>query len=173
MSLKPRILIVGGYGAFGARAAERLSREPGFEIVVAGRSLAKARQAAAQLALTAVAKVEAATFDAMKPDAAVLSAIAPTVVINASGPFQAQDFGLARAAIGNGAHYIDLADAAEFVTGFARDRDLDQEARAHGVLATSGASTVPATLGGGARPFRATVRHARRDATWHIARQQF
>ena len=38
-----RVLIVGGYGAFGARAAERLAREPGFEIVIAGRSADKAR----------------------------------------------------------------------------------------------------------------------------------
>ena len=38
-----RVLIVGGYGAFGARAAERLAREPGFDIVIAGRSADKAR----------------------------------------------------------------------------------------------------------------------------------
>ena len=147
MRAKRRILIVGGYGVFGFRAAERLSREPDLEIVIAGRSLEHARAAAASLAGNAVAGTEAVMIDATKPDAATLAALGPTVVINASGPFQAQDFTLARAAISAGAHYIDLADAADFVIGFARDRELDASARARGVLVTSGASSVPAISG--------------------------
>lgn len=147
MSIKPRILIVGGYGAFGARAAERLAREPDLEIIVAGRSLERARGAAVELSGKVVAMVEAVAFDAIRPDAAALHAIVPKVIINASGPFQSQDFTLARAAIDVGAHYIDLADASDFVVGFARDRQLDTAARAAGVLAVSGASSVPAISG--------------------------
>lgn len=49
---------------------------------------------------------------------------------------------MAEAAIAAGANYIDLADDTTFVAGITRA--LDSKARAAGVLATSGASTVPA-----------------------------
>jgi saccharopine dehydrogenase-like NADP-dependent oxidoreductase len=62
------------------------------------------------------------------------------VLINASGPFQAQSYDLARAAIAAGCHYIDLADDRAFVTGISV---LDAEARAAGVCVVSGASSVP------------------------------
>ncbi len=72
--------------------------------------------------------------------AADLQALAPTVLINASGPFQQQDYRLARACIATGCHYIDLADARAFVTGIGI---LDAEARAANVSVVSGASSVP------------------------------
>ena len=62
------------------------------------------------------------------------------ILINATGPYQAQDYRLARTCIAAGVHYLDLADAREFVTGIV---DLDAEARHAGVLVVSGASTVP------------------------------
>ena len=40
-----RVLVLGGYGAFGGRVAERLAREPDVELIVAGRSLERARRA--------------------------------------------------------------------------------------------------------------------------------
>ena len=73
--------------------------------------------------------------------ASTLGAIQPAVLINATGPYQAQDYRVARACIEAGAHYLDLADARGFVTGIA---GLDAEARRAGVLVVSGASTVPA-----------------------------
>ena len=141
---RTRILIVGGYGAFGARAAERLAREPGFEIIVAGRSLGRAQAAAQELQRTSPATISGFMLDATAVNLAALSALAPSIVINASGPFQRQDYSLAHAAIETGAHYIDLADASDFVMGFAADKTLDAAARAKRVLAVSGASTVPA-----------------------------
>jgi saccharopine dehydrogenase-like NADP-dependent oxidoreductase len=147
MAGKPRVLIVGGYGAFGARAAERLARDPDLEITVAGRSRDKALAAVADLKPRAAATLGVAVVDATAPDPAALANLAPAVVINASGPFQSQDFSLARAAIEVGAHYIDLADATDYVRAFASDQDLDARARAKGVLVVSGASTVPAISG--------------------------
>ncbi len=141
---RPRILIVGGYGAFGGRAAERLANDGGLDIIVAGRSLARAQAAVAALGPNCTTTTSAAVMDAVAPDLATMRRLAPTVVINASGPFQTQDYTLAHAAINMGAHYIDLADASNFVLGFARDKDLDAAARAAGVIAVSGASTVPA-----------------------------
>jgi len=45
-----RILVIGGYGAFGARVSERLAHEPGLEVIVAGRREDAAAAYAAQLA---------------------------------------------------------------------------------------------------------------------------
>lgn len=137
----PRVVVVGGYGAFGQRAVERLARAGDVEVVVAGRSAEKARLAAAKLAHADGPEVIGAVLDAARPDVEALKALGASVVINASGPFQAQDHALARAAIDAGAHYVDLADAREFVTGISV---LDAAARAAGVLVTSGASSVPA-----------------------------
>jgi hypothetical protein len=147
MAITAKILIVGGYGAFGRRAAERLGREADLEIIIAGRSLDKAAAAVAGLQSVARAKLSAAVFDAVAPDAAALAALAPAVVINASGPFQRQNYALATAAAEIGAHYIDLADASGYVLGFHGDADLDRRARDRGVLLVTGASTVPAISG--------------------------
>jgi Saccharopine dehydrogenase NADP binding domain len=139
-----RIVVVGGYGAFGARAVERLAREPDLDIVVAGRSMIRAEQAVAAGRATSRATLSAHMIDAVTPDVEALRQLSPRVVINASGPFQTQSFALAHAAIEVGAHYIDLADAAAFVATFAQDKALHAAAVARGVLVVSGASTVPA-----------------------------
>lgn len=135
-----RILIVGGYGAFGALLAERLAREPRLTLVIAGRDRARAQAHADTLAATAAAKLEAAIIDARTVTARDLEAIGAQVLVNASGPFQAQDYSLARAAIAAHCHYIDLADARAFVTGITA---LDADAKAAGVSVISGASSVP------------------------------
>jgi len=135
-----RIIIIGGYGAFGARVAERLARERACEIVIGGRSAEKASQYAEQLARTAKAKVTHAPLDATTATPDTIRASGARALINASGPFQKQDYRLARACIAAGCHYIDLADARAFVTGIT---DLDAEARAANVSVVSGASSVP------------------------------
>ncbi len=135
-----RVLIVGGYGAFGAHAAERLAREPSIEIVIAGRSADRARSHAEALGTRAQAHVGHAALDATSTSAEALRSLAPNVVINASGPFQQQDYALARACIAAGCHYVDLADARAFVTGIGA---LDGAAKAAGVRVVSGASSVP------------------------------
>jgi hypothetical protein len=136
-----RIVVVGGYGAFGARVAERLARDASLEIVVAGRTASKAKLAAAALAASSLAKVEHAILDAEAPDKGQILRLAPAILINASGPFQRQGYGLARACIEAGVHYIDLADARRHVAGFPA---LDAASRSAGVLAVTGASSVPA-----------------------------
>lgn len=140
-SPRAKVLVLGGYGAFGGRVAERLARHGDLPIIIAGRSQAKAHDAASALAASAYAPISHAALDAMQPDIVALKRLAPAVIINASGPYQAQDYTLARAAIEIGAHYIDLADARAFVAGISA---LNGEARAAGVLVTSGASSVPA-----------------------------
>ena len=135
-----RILVIGGYGAFGARVSKRLVREPNLEVIVAGRRADAAAAYAAELARMARSKVSHAVLDAVSAAPEDIGALRASVLINASGPFQAQSYGLARACIGAGCHYIDLADARAFVTGITQ---LDAEARAAGVSVVSGASSVP------------------------------
>jgi hypothetical protein len=143
-----RVLILGGYGAFGGLAAERLARVPGIQVIVAGRSTDKAQGFAGRLAKQAQARVSGIGLDAGDVAASRLGAVLgidrPAVLINATGPYQAQDYRVARTCIEAGVHYLDLADARGFVTGIAA---LDAEARRAGVLVVSGASTVPAVSG--------------------------
>jgi hypothetical protein len=141
-----RVLILGGYGAFGGLAASRLALVPGVEVVIAGRSAARAQALAAQLAGEAKvkARLRGVALDARDVPASTLRALGPAVVINATGPYQVQDYRLPRSCIDAGVHYVDLADARAFVAGIAA---LDADARAAGVLVVSGASSVPAVAG--------------------------
>lgn len=132
--------MVGGYGAFGSRVCERLAASPGLEIVVCGRNRDCACAAASGLAARFPAAVTGMALDAATATPAEIAASGARVVINASGPFQSQDYTLARACIAAGCHYVDLADARAFVTGIGA---LDAAAKAAGVRVISGASTVP------------------------------
>jgi hypothetical protein len=136
-----RVLLLGGYGAFGALIAERLVRQRDVKLIIAGRSVERASQLAAKIAKNAEGDVTSARLDALEVGSQQLAALCPRVVINASGPYQWQDYRLARASIAAGAHYIDLADARQFVTGIGV---LEAEAKAADVLVVSGASTLPA-----------------------------
>jgi hypothetical protein len=135
-----RILVIGGYGAFGARISERLAREPGLEVIVAGRREDAAAAYAARLARTARARITHAIVDAAKATPEQIGELSASVLINASGPFQTQSYSLARASIRADCHYVDLADARAFVTGITQ---VDREARAASVSVISGASSVP------------------------------
>ena len=128
------VLILGGYGNFGKRIATALSRHR-VPLIIAGRSLEKAQALAAELP-----NARGTAIDIHRDLATALSREKPSVVVHTCGPFQDAGYDVARACIGLGVHYVDLADGRDFVTGF---RSLDDEARAAGVTAVSGASTVP------------------------------
>jgi saccharopine dehydrogenase-like NADP-dependent oxidoreductase len=145
-----RVAIIGGYGAFGSRIAERLSRDGGLEIIIAGRNGERAAAQAAALRGGASARISHAAMDARRVTAKDLRDLSVLALINASGPFQGQDYGLARAAIDAGCHYIDLADARDFVTGIGA---LDAAARARDVLVVAGASSVPGISSAAVRAF--------------------
>lgn len=135
----PIVLIVGGYGGFGSRLSRRLAAQ-GVRVIVAGRSLARARAFAATLD-----RAEALMLDTRAPDlAARLVASDAAVVVDAAGPFQQAEPLVARAALAAGIAYCDLADARDFVCGIAA---LDAEAKQRGVTILSGASSVPALSG--------------------------
>ena len=69
-----------------------------------------------------------------------LLALRPDIVIHTAGPYQGQDYRVARACIEARCHYIDLADGRDFVRGFG---SLDDDAKRNDLLLVSGASTLP------------------------------
>ncbi|HEY3179549.1 MAG TPA: saccharopine dehydrogenase NADP-binding domain-containing protein [Casimicrobiaceae bacterium] len=140
-----RVVVLGGYGHFGARIARTLARDAGMEVTVVGREPARAVDTAAAIALDCGNRVDAAAFDVTARDiGARLRSLEPNLVIHTCGPFQSRDHGVARAALSVGAHYVDLADARKFVCGIGA---IDDAARSRELLVVSGASTVPGVSG--------------------------
>lgn len=134
-----RILVLGGYGFFGARICTALARNPRIQLLIAGRNADKATALAYQLGLRAE---NARALDSADPKLApTLRKLGVTTVIHTAGPFQEQGYGVAQAAIQAGANYLDLADGREFVCGIGR---LDAAAKQANVSVVSGASSLPA-----------------------------
>jgi hypothetical protein len=135
------ILVLGGYGVFGAKICRRLAKDPAIRLIVAGRSLAKAQALVSAIrTATPDAEVEAKVVVLPLGLAAALRELRPRLVIHNAGPFQAQDYAVPMACIEAGVDYLDLADDRQFVAGF---EVLDAAARAKDVLAVSGVSTLP------------------------------
>ena len=132
------ILILGGYGNFGSRIAAALVKD-NMPVIIAGRELRKAQTLQAKLG-GENNQVGVAAFDANQELDKQLGILKPKLVINTIGPFQITDYRIAKTCIKHKVHYIDLADARDFVPGITC---LDNLARENDVLVVSGASTVP------------------------------
>jgi saccharopine dehydrogenase-like NADP-dependent oxidoreductase len=130
--------VIGGTGGFGRRLVEGLVATTDLDVVIAARDLARGQSLAASLAPE---RAEAVALDVRTVTPEALRATGAFAVVDAAGPFQGAEYRLARAAIAAGMHYLDLADARDFVVGFGA---LDAEARAAGVVALTGASSTPA-----------------------------
>ena len=132
-------LVLGGYGFFGSRICKALASDENIHLLIGGRDEVQARVLANQLSLRADQGI------AIDANATLLTQrlidLKVNTVIHTAGPFQGQDYAVARAAIAAGANYVDLADGRDFVAGIV---ELDQSARQRGVLVTSGASSLPA-----------------------------
>ncbi len=137
-----RILVIGGYGGFGARLSRRLAAN-GHRVLVGGRSADKAAAMAAT-----IDGAEPVVIDRNGDVGAVLVNVRPELVVDAAGPFQGSGYRVPKACISLGIPYLDLADAREFVCGI---DVLDGAAQTAGVAVVSGASSVPALSGAVAR----------------------
>lgn len=133
-----RVLIIGGYGNFGSYITRALADDENIHLLIGGRSAEKATAFAATLNANHPAEGHAIDIDGNLAEA--LGRIAPDVVVHTTGPFQTQDHRVAQACIAQGCHYIDLADARDFVATIDL---LDADAKARDVLVVSGASSVP------------------------------
>jgi hypothetical protein len=120
---------------------------------IAGRSPGKAQAFAGTLGAAAMGVRVDRDADLI----AQLAPLAPEVVVDASGPFQAYGaapYRVLEAALAVSADYLDLADGAAFVEGVAA---YDAGAKAAGRLALSGLSTVPALSFAAARSLAADL----------------
>lgn len=124
---------------FGRRLASRLSRDPDINVIVAGRSLARAQAFCENRSCTPV------ELDSRAPDfPQQVRILTPDVIIDASGPFQTdsdQPYYIVETAIELGADYLDLSDDADFTSGITV---LDGAAKIAGTAVLSGVSSVPA-----------------------------
>ena len=132
------VLIIGGYGNFGSYIARALATDPNISLLIGGRSQTKANAFAASL--HPLNPASGCAIDIDGDIEARLREIGAHIVIHTTGPFQGQDHRVARAAIAAGAHYLDLADAREFVSTIG---ELDAAAKKAGVAVIAGASSVP------------------------------
>jgi saccharopine dehydrogenase-like NADP-dependent oxidoreductase len=139
-----RIVLIGATGFFGHRLAEHLAAIDGIELVLTSRDEMRARSVAQAIGDThPSARIDAMAFDRDDPlGFERLIKLSPWLVIDASGPFQSASYDLARAALDVGAHWIDLADARDYLVGF--EAALDPIARREGLVARTGASSTPA-----------------------------
>lgn len=142
------VLVLGGYGGFGARLSRRLAGD-GWAVLVAGRNLEKAEALADELVLNS-AEARGICADRNSNLRPALDHYRPDLLIDAAGPFQTSDYRLVEACIAAGVHYCDLADAREFMSGIGA---FDKAARDAGVTIISGGSSVPALSGAVVRKF--------------------
>jgi hypothetical protein len=133
-----RVLIIGGYGNFGSYIARSLKDDVNIKLLIGGRSAEKAQNFSASL--SAFHPPEGHAIDIDGYIFAAFTRIAPDLVIHTTGPFQTQDYRVAKACIAYGCHYLDLADARDFVVNI---NTLDAEAKSKNILVVSGASSVP------------------------------
>ena len=133
------VLVLGGYGFFGQRISAALARDESLRVLIGGRDLGRGAAAARSLGLP---PEQAVSLNAKDPNlAGALRRLQIDVLIHTAGPFQGQDYTVAKAAIEARCHYIDLADGRQFVAGI---ETLDSAAKERGLTITSGASSVPA-----------------------------
>lgn len=143
-----KVLILGATGVFGSRLARLLYRD-GHDLTLAARTLTAAQTLADDLGATAIQMDRTGDLSALSGQ---------DVVIDAAGPFHsygADPYRLARAALAQGAHYLDLADNAAFCAGITA---LEPEARAANRAAISGLSSVPAISSAAVRALSGTER---------------
>ncbi|MBO6506103.1 MAG: saccharopine dehydrogenase NADP-binding domain-containing protein [Kordiimonadaceae bacterium] len=134
-----RILVLGGYGNFGRFICQELATDPNIQLLVAGRSMEKAK--AFVETLPASGGPSPIQLDVGEGLEQTLLTLQPDIVINTVGPFQNQSYVVPKACINAGSHYLDLADGREFVANIG---DLNSAAISKGVSVVSGASSVPA-----------------------------
>jgi len=125
-----KILILGGYGNCGRRIAEILAQDPDTECVIGGRDVRRGQVVAAELKVPFVA-VDASRLTSLN---AALDGV--FAVVNACGPFQAHDYGVAERCARRGVHYVDMANEWSYIQGI---QGLTARAREGGATLVSGA----------------------------------
>ncbi|OYQ40825.1 saccharopine dehydrogenase [Rhodoferax sp. TH121] len=138
-----RVMVLGGYGNFGARICRALAADSSIELLVAGRYESRASAFAQALNQIHHRHAKGVAVDWQSAHfVQTLQAHGVELLLHTAGPFQGQNYVVAQACAEAGAHYIDLADGRRFVCDFAAA--LQAPFVAANRIAITGASTVPA-----------------------------
>ncbi|MEO7841867.1 MAG: saccharopine dehydrogenase NADP-binding domain-containing protein, partial [Anaerolineales bacterium] len=136
-----KILILGGYGTFGGRLAYLLAKDERLTLLIAGRSIQKAKNFCE--GLPSEAQKIPVYFDRNANVEFQIRAINPDIVVDATGPFQNygdDPYRVVKGCIANSVDYMDLADGSDFVKGI---RQFDSEAKVQNIYVLSGVSSFP------------------------------
>jgi hypothetical protein len=136
-----QVLVLGGYGNFGKRICLALAKA-GIDVIMSGRNEEHALSCLNDIKTKVPdAKITIEITDINKDLLQLLNRCKPAIVINTVGPFQGSNYDIVKACIDHHVHYLDLADARDFVTGI---NQFDNLAKQNNVTIISGASSVPA-----------------------------
>lgn len=121
------IVLFGGYGTFGAHAANAL-KAAGLPVRIAGRDAARADFVA----------------DVNDPSSVARALTGARVAVNCTGPFSSMTLALPEACLAAGIHYVDIADHRGWIQ---RMQARDQDFRGRGLTAAVGCSSLPGISG--------------------------
>jgi saccharopine dehydrogenase-like NADP-dependent oxidoreductase len=138
-----RVLILGASGQFGTRLSRRLVHLSQLHLFLGGRNEQKLKNLRDELhAIRSDANIHVVAGRIKAPDLLEwLSSHDINLVIHLAGPFQGQDYVIAKTCLQAGVPYIDMADGRKFVAKFST---LDAAAKEKRIALITGASTVPA-----------------------------
>lgn len=138
-----RILLLGGYGNFGKRLGALLLGLENVQVIIGGRHLerAEALKQKWEKEFNNISPISVIVLDRNDDSfAEQLKNANIQILVHLAGPFQGQDYKVAKACIDNNIHYVDIADARKYVSCIG---ELDKSAKKQEVIIVSGASSVP------------------------------
>jgi hypothetical protein len=148
--MRKRVLIIGGTGIFGQKLCHHIAQHFDLELFISSRSENSAINFVHKLKrLYPTKPFDYIALNTAKNLIETLDHITPDVTIDCSGPFQNANYSIAEAVIAAGSHFIDMADAPEYLDGFCNA--LDEPAKAQNVACISGASSSPCFTIAGAK----------------------
>jgi short subunit dehydrogenase-like uncharacterized protein len=133
----PKLMIYGASGYTGRMAAEQ-AQAAGLPLILGGRSQASLVQLGGRFG------AECRVFDLSDSDAIEEALADVTAVLNCAGPYMDTAESLMRAAIRSGVHYLDIAAELD---SYRLAEELDEDAKAAGVMLLPGSGGSVAMLG--------------------------
>ncbi len=140
--MRKRVLIIGGTGIFGQKLCHHLATHFDLDLFISSRSennainfVHKLKRQYRDKSFDYVALETAKNLDQ------VLLKLTPDITIDCSGPFQSADYEIAKAALKSGSHFVDLADAPKYLSGYCDA--LNELATEQNVASIGGASSSP------------------------------